>query len=68
MQNKAFYTVLSILVAVLGWFGQQAYFKLVDIEKEIVSVKLELVKVQSEMMTRDDVVEIVKSEIAKVRK
>lgn len=68
MQNKAFYTVLSILVAVLGWFGQQAYFKLVDIEKEIVSVKLELVKVQAEMITRDDVISIVKSELAKEKK
>ena len=68
MQNKAFYTVLSILVAVLGWFGQQAYFKLVDIEKELVTVKLELVKLQSEMITRDDVISIVKNELAKVRK
>ena len=68
MGNKAFYTVLSILVAVLGWFGQQAYFKLVDIEKEIVSVKLELVKVQAEMITREEVVSIVHNELVKKAK
>ena len=65
MATKAFYTVLSVLFAILGWIGQQTYFKLVDVEKELVTVKIELVKIQSEMITRDDVLEIVKNELAK---
>lgn len=67
-ENKAFYTVLAILISVLAWFGQANYNKLLTIEKELITIKVELVKIQSETLTRDDVIDIVKSELAKLKK
>lgn len=67
-ENKAFYTCLAILIAVLGWFGQANYNKLLSIEKELITIKVELAKIQTETLTREDVVAIVKDELAKVRK
>ena len=63
--NKMFYTVLSILVAIMGWFGTVAYGKLTEIEKSLLELKIEVVKMQTTMIDRDMVVQIVSDELAK---
>lgn len=63
--NKMFYTVLSILVAIMGWFGTVAYGKLTEIEKSLLELKIEVVKMQTTMIDRDMVVQIVNDELAK---
>lgn len=63
--NKILYTVLSILVAVLGWFGTIAYGKLTEIEKSLLELKIEVVRMQTSMIDRDMVIQIVHDELEK---
>ena len=65
MGNKILYFVLSAFLAVLAWIWQVSFAKMSQIEKELVEIKIELVKVQGAIISRDDVLEIVRSELAK---
>jgi len=57
--------LLSILLAVIGWTCTSCYGKLIDVEKSLVELKVELARVQVTMLTREDVKEIVIIELAK---
>ena len=63
--NKMFYTVLSILVAIMGWFGTVAYGKLTEIEKSLLELKIEVVRIQTTMIDREAVIQIVNDELLK---
>ena len=65
MNTKITITLVTILCGVLGWFGNVQYTKLSEIEKSLVEVKLEMVKIQATMMDREAVVAIVEQELAK---
>lgn len=56
---------LSILLAILGWLGATSYGKLVEIDKSLYELKIEVAKVQVQMLTRDDVREMIRYEIAR---
>lgn len=58
MGNKVTYTILSILVAVLGWSFTSTYSKLNEIEKSLIELKIELVKVQATLIDREAVEKI----------
>ena len=58
---------VTILLAILGWLGATSYGKLVEIDKSLYELKIEVAKVQVQMLTRDDVREMVRSEILKNR-
>ena len=58
---------LSILLAILGWLGATSYGKLVEIDKSLYELKIEVAKVQVQMLTRDDVREMIRYEIARQR-
>lgn len=55
--------VIGILLTIIGYIGMQMVLQLADIEKELTSIKVELVKVQSSMLNEATVRMIVRDEI-----
>jgi hypothetical protein len=64
-KNKLLTVVVSILIGLLGYFGQLQYSKLSEIEKSLLELKIEVVKMQSSMIDRDIVIQIINDELAK---
>lgn len=64
-KNKLLTVVVSILIALLGYFGQLQYSKLSEIEKSLLELKIEVVKMQTTMIDRDMVIQIVHDELEK---
>lgn len=64
-KNKLLTVVVSILIGLLGYFGQLQYSKLSEIEKSLLELKIEVVKMQTSMIDRDTVIQIVNDELAK---
>ena len=60
-----FAALFSILIAVVGWIWTTCYTKLVTIEKELISIKVELVQMQSNVLTREDVNEMIDTALLK---
>ena len=60
MQQKALYTVIGLLVAILGWLGSINYTKLMEIEHSLAELKLEVTKLQMSILTEEKVKEIAK--------
>ena len=60
MQQKALYTVIGLLVALLGWLGSVNYSKLMEIEHSLAELKLEVTKLQMSILTEEKVREIAK--------
>lgn len=63
MQTKLTYTILSLLFGVMGWVWITSFDKLTEIEKSLIEVKLELVKIQATMIDREEVIRIVNEQI-----
>lgn len=55
--------VIGLLLTVIGYIAMQMWLQLTDIEKELTSIKVELVKVQSSMLSEATVRMIVRDEI-----
>lgn len=64
-KNKLLTVVVSILIALLGYFGQLQYSKLSEIEKSLLELKIEVVKMQTSMIDRDVVIQIINDELLK---
>ena len=64
-KNKLLTVVVSILIGLLGYFGQLQYSKLSEIEKSLLELKIEVVKMQTTMIDREAVIQIVHDELAK---
>ena len=64
MQQKALYTVLGLLVTLLGWMGSANYNKLMEIEHSLAELKIEVARLQMGIIDEHMVREIAK-EIAK---
>jgi hypothetical protein len=64
-KNKLLTVVVSILIGLLGYFGQLQYSKLSEIEKSLLELKIEVVKMQTTMIDRDMVIQIVHDELEK---
>ena len=60
MQQKALYTVIGLLVALLGWLGSINYSKLMEIEHSIAELKIEVARLQVSILTEEKVKEIAK--------
>ena len=58
MQQKALYTVIGLLVALLGWLGSVNYAKLMEIEHSIAELKIEVTRLQVSILTEEKVKEI----------
>lgn len=60
MQQKALYTVIGLLVALLGWLGSVNYTKLMEIEHSIAELKIEVARLQMSIIDEAKVKEIAK--------
>ena len=63
--NKLLYTIVGITVSLLAWFGSLQYSKLSEIEKSLLELKIEVVKMQTSMIDRDVVIQIINDELLK---
>ncbi len=55
----------AIILSVFGFFASNIYTKLLEIQKDVTKIQLSVVKVQSEMLNKEDAKEIAKNEINK---
>ena len=55
--------LVGILLAIMSYFGKVAVAQLLAIQKDLASIKLELVKIQSSMLDKDAVRDIVRVEL-----
>ncbi|MBQ9445035.1 MAG: hypothetical protein IJU61_00485 [Victivallales bacterium] len=65
---KNFWQILAkgaiyILLAVMGYFGKLAVTQLLTIQKELAAINVQLAEVRKDMLTKDDVRDIVKVEL-----
>lgn len=59
--NEKFYKIaLTVLLAMVGYFCSQYIMKLNEIQKQISKLQIEVVKVQSQLIGRDEIRELVK--------
>lgn len=55
--------LIGILLAIMSYLGKVAVVQLLAIQKDLASIKLELVKIQSSMLDKDAVKDIVRVEL-----
>lgn len=55
--------LIGILLAIMSYFGKVAVAQLLEIQRDLASIKLELVKIQSSMLDKDAVKDIVRVEL-----
>ncbi len=65
MEKRLLTAVATLLVAVLGWSWTTTFSKLVEIEKELKTVQIELARMQSTMLTQESVKELILDELMK---
>lgn len=64
-QNITYKVMFGILIVIVGFFAIQQLNKLTEIEKSIIMIQKDIVKIQSSILTRNEVKEIVRDEIVK---
>jgi hypothetical protein len=55
--------LVGILLTIMSYFGKVAIVQLFEIQKDLSGIKLELVKIQSSMLDKDAVRDIVRVEL-----
>lgn len=55
--------LVGILLTIMSYFGKVAIVQLLEIQKDLSGIKLELVKIQSSMLDKDAVRELVRLEL-----
>ena len=55
--------LIGILLAIMSYLGKVAVVQLLAIQKDLASIKLELVKIQASMLDKDAVRDIVRVEL-----
>ena len=60
MQQRLLYAVIGLLVTLLGWMGSAQYYKLAEIERGLMELKVEVAKLQCNILTEEKVKEIAK--------
>ena len=58
MQTRLLYAVIGLLITLLGWLGSAQYYKLAEIERGLMELKVEVAKLQCSLLTEDKVKEI----------
>ena len=56
-------TLIGVLLAIMSYFGKVTVGQLLTIQKDLAGIKLELVKIQSSMLDKDAVKDIVRVEL-----
>jgi hypothetical protein len=65
MEKKILTVVVSILIGLLGWLGTIQFNKMAEISKDLVALRLEIVQLQKDILTKDDVKEMIETELIK---
>ena len=65
MEKRILSVVVTILIGLLGWLGSIQYAKLTEISRDIIALKLEVVQLQKDILTKEDVKEMIQTEIIK---
>lgn len=55
--------LVGVLLAIMSYFGKVAVAQLLTIQKDLAAIKLELVKIQSSMLDKEAVRDIVRVEL-----
>ena len=55
--------LIGILLTIMSYYGKVAIVHLLEIQKDLSGIKLELVKIQSSMLDKDTVRDIVRVEL-----
>ena len=63
--TKLTYWILGLLIAVLGWIWSSQYAKLCAIQEQLLTIQIELTKVQATIVDREEVKAIVADELLK---
>lgn len=58
-------TLTSFFLAIVSFVGAQLYFKIAEMQRDLLEMKITLTKIQGEVLTKDDVKEICINEIIK---
>lgn len=65
MEKRILTVVVTILIGLLGWLGSLQYQKLSEISRDLIALKLEVVQLQKDILTKDDVKEMISTELLK---
>ena len=65
MEKRILSVVVTILIGLLGWLGSIQYAKLTEISRDIIALKLEVVQLQKDILTKEDVKEMISTELLK---
>ena len=68
IEKGALYGLFVALVSLVGFLGSNQMGKLVEIEKQLVKIQVEIAELQSKMMTDERVRELIKLELLKEKK
>ena len=60
--------LITILLAITGFFCANLYYRIVSIQSDIVKVQLDLTKLRGELVGKDEIRDIVITEIYKYHK
>ena len=63
---KAIFGIIAtVLISVLGFISSTQITKLEEIQKDLITVKLQITQIQAQMLTRTDVRLMIKDEVEK---
>lgn len=65
MEKKILTVVVSILIGLLGWIGTIQFNKMSEISKDLIALRLEIVQLQKDILTKEDVKDMVETELLK---
>lgn len=65
MQNKILIGLATVFLSVLGWVWTATYAQLQEISTGLTKVRLDLVQIQTQMMTEERVKDIIEHELLK---
>lgn len=63
--NKILYVLLSIIIAIVGWTWTSTVSKLAEVEKGLMDIKLELVRINATMVSAEDVEQMIEREFSR---
>jgi hypothetical protein len=65
MEKKILSVVVGILIALLGWLGGLQIQKMAEISRDLIALRLEIVQLQKDILTKEDVKEMIETELLK---
>lgn len=67
IQQITYKVVVGVLLAVVGFFGMMTYSQLLAIQKDLVALQVSVAKVQTEIIGRQEIKQMIVDECIKYR-